>query len=545
MLFDAAHFEQQFSENSLRKALRLVGRGKTELLHRRGSHELLFTSAGKEVKIKKYASKILDYTCSCGQKFFCEHLAAALFVMQEEKSGHKKEENYYWKAGRAKTGKQPALKKLNRLKLPSLLEKKDPELKTILRKITEEACFDTYLLLFEYLLGGSKKAALNKSGSKLLHLADMLLASGKWNKKYRGEFYAHLALCCSYKHLAWMNRETVARHLNASLQHLRQCFNKGLSQNEKHAWETAALLSVNNQKNFESGAWKLILPLAFSWSRSRGTIAELRDHLTRRRRSASVYQRINQKAIVIYQALIKEHQLAGKVLQETETEQLLEFLIAGAELFLLGGSKKKAFRLIKEAYEIVCHNRQECFDEFITYAIRQAVGYDESALHLFFTEERLLKQLFINQQDIEAWISLLPARQRVDSVNRLLARLRESRYSSFEKTAAILLYCGRYGELLKEIKKQDHAFLLLHQLALKQLPAHDTNLTALYAKHLAVSMTRIRLYSGQLQLFKTALPYLKALPLHEAEKIMDVLCTGLGEASNISRNIRDTFYESQ
>ena len=86
MLFDQKEFEHKIEENKLKQGLKLFVKNKVELLNKKGNSELTFFIHSKilgEINIRLKGEKILDYKCYCANENYCEHLAAAIFYLQQ------------------------------------------------------------------------------------------------------------------------------------------------------------------------------------------------------------------------------------------------------------------------------------------------------------------------------------------------------------------------------------------------------------------------------------------------------------------------------
>ena len=87
MLFNLKEFEHKIEETFLKKGLKLFLNKKVELIKKTGSESFSFLIHEKnigEISVQIRSEKIQNYNCFCGSKNNCEHLAAALFYLQQE-----------------------------------------------------------------------------------------------------------------------------------------------------------------------------------------------------------------------------------------------------------------------------------------------------------------------------------------------------------------------------------------------------------------------------------------------------------------------------
>src|SRR5690606_33179565 len=83
-MIDGKHFEQYFSESKLKQGLKIFESELIELLRHPSENKYYFLVNRTEIFLSRKRDKITNYTCSCSQKKFCEHLAATLFFFYRD-----------------------------------------------------------------------------------------------------------------------------------------------------------------------------------------------------------------------------------------------------------------------------------------------------------------------------------------------------------------------------------------------------------------------------------------------------------------------------
>lgn len=531
MLLNTAHFEQHFSESTLKSALRLLAKGPVEIIERHGKSDYRLALGGHEIRLKLRGEKLLSSECSCTGMRMCEHLAASLFHLNKEKFGQEELAGIKHKAAKARINLLP-VKKMSANEVALVLDSK-PKAKGLRKRLDTlpgEAALQNYMILLKRLIyePGEKNKTL---------ITDPLNVINKFILNFEPSTYAQLALVVTLQEIHSPVLMEKMKHVELGAMENLSNKTEVLKAPEKKAWEVAALLCMRNSRVFKGGVWKQLVPPMLCWLRQRQVFSELRLLFLKRKNERRFYEKIDWFMVVKLEVDIQESNVFLSETPAREANTELEYLLAETELAFNQGKLTKAFARLKMAYTHVCEHRRECFEELTSYGLIRTTVYGNIKLKRFFMEERITKSLFVSEEQLNAWKDMLPARERKKAYERLIAKLREPAYYSFEKLSMVLLSAGKIKELIQEIKKNEQTFLLLHEVAVKYMPRPDKEFLLLYANRLALALARLRLYSGQTELFNMAAAYLIKLPASSIEIVANTTTMQLGSESNIAKYI--------
>ncbi len=540
MLLNMSHFEQHFSEGTLRAALKLLTKGPVEMLERRGKTEYRLALGANEITLKLRGEKLLSGECTCRGVRLCEHAAAALFYLNRERLGYEEWNGVKPKFNRTFEKHLPA-KKIKPDEILAIAENKikSGRLRKQFESLPGEAALQNYIIVLRQMIGKFQdKDKPNYEDS--LQAFEKFRSAFAGFSTHGGSVYAMLALLVVLQEIYSLTLIERFKLIEVNITKQLKAKIVGLKTSERRAWEAATLLCMRNSRVFRQGGWRHLLPPMLVWLRQRHLFGELRVLFLKRKNERPFYQKIDWFTVAKLQLDIQESTVFGTEVPARDLSKEFEFLLAETELAFNQGKPAKAFSRLKKAYAHVCEYRKECFEELAEYGFEKANEHKNNTPKLFFLEERIKKSLFLSGDLFNEWKKMLPVKVRAKAYDRLISGLRHPSYYTFEKLSLVLLYTGKIKELIEEIKKNEFTFLLLHGVALNYVPEPDDDFLLLYAKRLANALARLRLYSGQTELFGVAAVYLKGLPATAVDMVVNHVTTHLGSESNIAKYIRHT-----
>lgn len=551
MLFNTTQFEQHFEEKFLKRGLKIFERGGVEMVERHGNSEFRFLCGKIELLLKKRGDKLFAYDCQCKQDNFCEHLSATLFYLQQETLGlrslKKRESGKFFFKGT--TGKITHQKLLHLIKGDYTKNSKETDFSLFRQTVNESLAFEYYRSLFNTLLEPySSKGSLTTSEieESYLHVTKFIKLINRFEIAFVSQTYLHLALLLelqSFLQLRFIGEETVFFELRDNCYTLlAQAFKKGLSATEKLAWEKATLLSLKNNTVMRSEAYRFLLPRLLSWLNTKLVFDELIEILHKRRFKPLYFANLNYLVIAKIQIYISENKLFKTSYPVIDSENHIEEIIASTELAFCNNHVNKGFKILESNYPKILTTHKHYFEEYSNYCILKAKEYNRTEVEIRFLEERLVKCLAMLPKDFERYLNLLQTIHQPERINTLIDLIRyNTRYYSFDKLSDIFQKINQPNELLKEIKKQDNAYRLLHGILIKKLPEFEMQNLVEYVKHLMGAMYQLKVHSHQQKLFETARDYIDNLPEESKDFVLDKIITYSGSESQISKYIRKIY----
>jgi hypothetical protein len=497
MLFNLKEFEHKIEETFLKKGLKLFLNKKVELIKKTGSESFSFLIHEKnigEISVQIRSEKIQNYNCFCGSKNNCEHLAAALFYLQQET--------------------------LSMLKVKSLRKK---AVTTSIKQKKKNSFIKQIELIKEIIKPFAMASKLTRTEVNEIYKKIHFEKTGA--ATFGQDFYFDLAIVCELPKLSnykYADGENVIDTLveNAK-QEIENHFNKGFSVNETEAFIDATYYSLRSQQNFRSGMYGFFISLASVIITNKNTTADLKILLKKRKQNKNKIGSINRKNVSELQLSIRDAELANKPFLLKNYESTLELPIALAEMEFHKHNHAKAFKLLElYAEKIKIENINKYLDLIIEVLV-YAKKYNSKKYEQNYLIEKFVCGYFIDTTELDRFFELNKKQNRDDLVREIILKIKtDSLFFTFEKIAVVLMHQHKFDELVVEIKKEKNKFKLLNEIGIKKFPHYDIDFLTLYTKHFLNAIADAKFPFFQQEMFDLARTYLDLLPGEERENII-------------------------
>ena len=497
MLFNLKEFEHKIEETFLKKGLKLFLNKKVELIKKTGSESFSFLIHEKnigEISVQIRSEKIQNYNCFCGSKNNCEHLAAALFYLQQET--------------------------LSMLKVKSLRKK---AVTTSIKQKKKNSFIKQIELIKEIIKPFAMASKLTRMEVNEIYKKIHFEKTGA--ATFGQDFYFDLAIVCELPKLSnykYADGENVIDTLveNAK-QEIENHFNKGFSVNETEAFIEATYYSLRSQQNFRSGMYGFFISLASVIITNKNTTADLKILLKKRKQNKNKIGSINRKNVSELQLSIRDAELANKPFLLKNYESTLELPIALAEMEFHKHNHAKAFKLLElYAEKIKIENINKYLDLIIEVLV-YAKKYNSKKYEQNYLIEKFVCGYFIDTTELDRFFELNKKQNRDDLVREIILKIKtDSLFFTFEKIAVVLMHQHKFDELVVEIKKEKNKFKLLNEIGIKKFPHYDIDFLTLYTKHFLNAIADAKFPFFQQEMFDLARTYLDLLPGEERENII-------------------------
>jgi hypothetical protein len=497
MLFNLKEFEHKIEETFLKKGLKLFLNKKVELIKKTGSESFSFLIHEKnigEISVQIRSEKIQNYNCFCGSKNNCEHLAAALFYLQQET--------------------------LSMLKVKSLRKK---AVTTSIKQKKKNSFIKQIELIKEIIKPFAMASKLTRMEVNEIYKKIHFEKTGA--ATFGQDFYFDLAIVCELPKLSnykYADGENVIDTLveNAK-QEIENHFNKGFSVNETEAFIDATYYSLRSQQNFRSGMYGFFISLASVIITNKNTTADLKILLKKRKQNKNKIGSINRKNVSELQLSIRDAELANKPFLLKNYESTLELPIALAEMEFHKHNHAKAFKLLElYAEKIKIENINKYLDLIIEVLV-YAKKYNSKKYEQNYLIEKFVCGYFIDTTELDRFFELNKKQNRDDLVREIILKIKtDSLFFTFEKIAVVLMHQHKFDELVVEIKKEKNKFKLLNEIGIKKFPHYDIDFLTLYTKHFLNAIADAKFPFFQQEMFDLARTYLDLLPGEERENII-------------------------
>ena len=497
MLFNLKEFEHKIEETFLKKGLKLFLNKKVELIKKTGSESFSFLIHEKnigEISVQIRSEKIQNYNCFCGSKNNCEHLAAALFYLQQET--------------------------LSMLKVKSLRKK---AVTTSIKQKKKNSFIKQIELIKEIIKPFAMASKLTRTEVNEIYKKIHFEKTGA--ATFGQDFYFDLAIVCELPKLSnykYADGENVIDTLveNAK-QEIEYHFNKGFSVNETEAFIDATYYSLRSQQNFRSGMYGFFISLASVIITNKNTTADLKILLKKRKQNKNKIGSINRKNVSELQLSIRDAELANKPFLLKNYESTLELPIALAEMEFHKHNHAKAFKLLElYAEKIKIENINKYLDLIIEVLV-YAKKYNSKKYEQNYLIEKFVCGYFIDTTELDRFFKLNKKQNRDDLVREIILKIKtDSLFFMFEKIAVVLMHQHKFDELVVEIKKEKNKFKLLNEIGIKKFPHYDIDFLTLYTKHFLNAIADAKFPFFQQEMFDLARTYLDLLPGEERENII-------------------------
>jgi hypothetical protein len=325
-------------------------------------------------------------------------------------------------------------------------------------------------------------------------------------------------------------------------QRLKCMVENGLDKTLRASWYRATKRSLKRNSDLQSEAFQFLIPCFLSFSRSRHDIGTIDVLLDARKYKVKHSDAVDKLLIAKLQVWITQQRLF-KISTSAKTHaSTLEHAIATAELYFYSNKPLKGLRHLRDYYESLAQKAKRPQRYLRELCINKARETDQKDMEIYFLKEEFLNGMAVLPDKLTRFTSLLEPETREREVNDLVNKLKVGNDPfSFEKISALLLYVNRYDDLIKELKKHNDKFLLLHNVVLMKLPDYDSELLILYTKQLMEAFSNRRIFHRPEELFAFSKEYVDQLPLAARRKVVQAVLDKLGGQSGIYRYVKSLF----
>ncbi len=490
MLFDLKEFEQIIKEPELKKGIILFSTNNVELLNKTGTtffNFLIHSKPGGEISLQLKAGKIISYTCFCEKKFYCQHLAAAIFYLQKEDFELVKPIQKRKSPRIKKSILQNYLNEIKGLLKPDVKENKakGPQLNDLLKKIHIE----------------KEKAVFLKQ-----------------------QFYFDLSIILELPKLSGFNYSEKENKLHELFQKTKQEINillaGKISNKEKEALIEAAKHSVRSQPNFRTGVFSSLISYACVFIKDKNDFGILKDLIKKRSLNKNRLEQTDRKLIAELQLSIMHAKLLNKTYSIKNFKSTIELPIALAQIEFCKGKNVKGFKILLQHADNMKKNSNKYLD-LVEEILRFAKEKQNKIIEEKYLPEKFIQGLFIEENELNYFFELV-GKKSEQATDDLLRRLKsESKFYTLDKIAVLLLNQNRSIQLLEELKREKNKFRIMNELALKMLP--DNEFIKLYVKHLSQAITEAKFPYFQEQVLNSARNYIDKLETEQRNFLLRAL----------------------
>lgn len=554
MLFELKEFEHFFSAAVLRKGWTLFTANKIEVLPEIKGGKRRFTVASEVLEVQRRGDVVLSYHCSCERAYLCEHLAALAFFLQKDifpqKSSTRKKHNEQGPLANFRL----ALAAVRNKPLKEFFANSPPNEALVRKYFSDPGAghLELYALFWKQLF----QPYLQKELLTQKHLDGILNEIRRQQKAHhqarKPENTSLFNLSCliegvSLSALRNSGDETALPHLWRDLKtQLDGRFQKGLSKEEKLFWVQALLLFLRESKHFYPDLSLFLLPRTLQLSKSRSFYAELTTLLEQKNYQQHYGEPFHFLRISKCMVYLQRKKLFKEALPSLYERDELECLLAQTELLASQSKINKVMHLLVKTYESWSPAQKARQSNFRDYALNKAREGEDKAMELYFLKESLVFDLYIHPEKLKATLRLIPAHNKRAEVDALIQRIRQTNSElAQDKVNTLLLETQRLDELVKELKKQNNSFLLLHKVLVQKWPQYTNFDLEVYLQQLMQAFSNRRVFHKPEDLFSFAMTFLHKLPARDREKMKEGILSKLGGKSLLHQFVSDLFAEKQ
>ncbi|MCE3228341.1 MAG: hypothetical protein K0S32_2892 [Bacteroidetes bacterium] len=470
-------FEYFFGAEIIRKGFSLFKNNRISSIEKKGKGVTVFHFEKPEnsIEIKRSGEKISEYSCTCRQ-LNCVHLCSVVFYFQKELFGD--------------------------LSLPSKQKARHEG-----HRLFNENC----KTVKEFLVDGMK---INDVKNDLVKKTELHLKNHKADA-----VYFHLAIIheiSSEYSSKFTDTETrLSRLLLHSKNSLREFVKKGLSTNEKTAWVFAAKSSISNYRRFNSKQFVFLIPFASLFIKDKSEVKELQDSLEKKRLSIRFPSEPDLKLLALICL-----DLSPALKNKKKIQQFPEEYMAHAEMEFCKNRVEKAFKTLKEGFDILEKKKPASFIGYIEFVIEKARTYNDPETETIFLEHLFIYDSYINPSNLLRLKELLNNKQRTVFIDKLVKLLEKKDRDNFNKIAELLLSEKRYNELIQKISKQKNMFRLLNSVMIKKFPDVNENDFSVYVSHFKQTAAAALETHFQELVFNNARVFIDKLPQNLKSKLV-------------------------
>lgn len=552
MFLNLSEFEQNFTEQLLKKGLSLFRSNKVEELQRQGQ-QFKFLVGAETLSLKKRGDSVGAMRCTCGKAPDCGHSCAVLFWFQKDKLGLKPGKDSWQNVKRKAAPKGKELDRLLSSAQPDeliafILQQAGGNplfMETALAHFSGAEAnrpFDYYRLLVKNLLSAFPNAEGNASQHwDRLEAAfrELMQRSGKNKSTINQPYYLSLAILAELKVSFGPGRDTVepapASWIAELMTDLGSWFESGPDPAGKAAWLEATKIRLRSSGPVYAPIVFFLLLRAVSLVRNRMELQELKKHSEQKQpRFIGGFAALNLSGIFREVFRMREFELAHRAGRSANDPKTAEQVVAGTELLFCSGKEERAFDYFEENFRKINEDKAGLLKELLDYILEKCRDKKRRDLELYYLEESLVRSPLLQPLQIDRFLALHSGRQMAKAIDRLAARIKkQAGGTEAEKTALLFLKTGRTADLIAVLGAQSNKFNLVHTTAQRLLPEYNKPFLKVYTQQLVTALREARYTNQQQPLFLRAKRYLDALPQRTANDLVKEVLKHLWEFKHL------------
>ena len=552
MLFYLNQFELHLSEAVLKKGFRLFCNGQVKDIDRQG----YFIVQQKHCKVQIKNNQLQNFTCDCKSDNYCEHLAAALFFVQQQKL-HLQEDLFLPLKKNTKEG--PFLHQFEALQQiifrASLVHFSE-------KKISEKPSKQksaSYFEAFVNLLRSNLKAFHAKTPLQQNQIDDLILVIQQasqlidLNEQKELQFEWTLAVFTFFQYIndyRFSGDEKQLMIMQVQFENkLHAYYEKGLSAKQKHQWLKALLWSLQSNKLVKSKAFYFLVPRYLNITSKQEDIKTIETLFKSRTYVKPYDEDFNKFEISQHMLHLKIHGLPKKIKIEAIDYFDTEYFIALVEFYLIKKKINKAFEILDLCLQVLQQKQVTLLRLFTNFAIEKSIYLKLHELTLKYLRYSLTYNIQLKYEELTALVDLIPAKKLPEEIDALIQNI--SAYKpglSAEKMIKLLMLKKDEPALLNYLLKEKSQFFLLHQTLLKSPHLIDNKALQAYAKQLAHALQTANTFIRQKQVIESCSVLFKEISLDQLQFLFDLILTQTGYESQIGKFISlqfDTIVEGK
>lgn len=543
MLFYLNQFELHLPENLLKKGYLLFQ--KNDVHERDQHHHYQINKVKIALNIKN--NQLNAFSCECEKPNYCEHLAAVLFYLQQNKLEFPKLQSVDFKNNRNATtlNQQQQLEqiifKASIVKFSSL--KKTP---------TTPNLFDEFSkLLVSNLKQLTPKVPINQNQiddlvKHILHFNQII----KLNKQKTISFNWHLALSCFFIYLDEYrysgNEIELIKIQNTVHQQLISSVNEAFGNWQKQCWLRASLLSIKSNKNIKSKVFYFLLPTYIHQTKNIVELQKIESAIKKAKYIKPYDESLNKLEVIKHMLHFKMFSTPNKVHFNTEHIIEAEYLMALCDYYLLKNKIQKTFDLIEKSIDYYLKKDHIHLRTFTVYAVEKSKYYQLHEKEIHFLRLSFIYNLHINDDELNRYKKIIPKQNWQAELILLIEKIKK--YGgpfALEKITKLLLFNENHAELIKLLVHEKGKFKLLHDSIIKSGIVFDSKLMKVYVKELGANLHEAYTFARQKQIILNIQSVFDRILPNKLEEFYQLLIAETGYESQLGRFISNEMFPSQ
>jgi len=545
MLFYLNQFELHLQENLLKKGFLLFQNGQVNKLELPGK----FVVKGHELTLQIKNNQLQSFSCQCQKSQYCEHLAASLFFIQQQKL-HLNAEIYATPKTKVKsTTPNNQLNNIQQIIFKaSLVDFSNNEQSKKNKKPQSINYFEPLLNLFRSNLKAFNakmplsQIQIDELNYVLNHAAQLIHI----NEQKQLNFDFQLAVLSFFIYLddfRFAGDATVLMKLQSDAENkLDQLYKKGLDAKQKQSWLKATVFSIQSNKNIRNKACHFLVPRYLLVSNKQNELKKIEDTLKKRIYKKPYDEALNKIEIVKQHLHFKIYGLPKKINFNTDEMIEPEFLMALCEVYFLKNKVVKALELIDGIIQHYLAKNSIHLRTFTFYAIERSRYFNLVENETKYLRLSFIYNFNINDDEINRFKKLIKKANWHEELNSLIDKIKISKTPfSFEKLTKLLLLTENYPELIKILSQEKNKFKLFHDTILKMPTALDLKLMKVYAGQLGSALQEATTFISQKQLISRCRQLTEKLEENEINQLLQLIINETGYESQIGKFILEEF----